>query len=122
MRFTDGQWQSEPETAQFPCVGPNGAAQTQTMMQVLMLRPEPQGDLVGEMDVTVQSNECGQKSAVVRIPTAATRSGDTPSGVYVPDPVTIGASKASGPPTTTGAPTATGSPTSPPTAPSGPGR
>jgi serine/threonine-protein kinase len=122
MRFTDGQWQSEPETAQFPCVGPNGAAQTQTMMQVLMLRPEPQGDLVGEMDVTVQSNECGQKSAVVRIPTAATRSGETPSGVYVPDPVTIGAPKASGPAATTGAPTATGAPTSPPAAPSGPGR
>jgi serine/threonine-protein kinase len=122
MRFTDGQWQSEPETAQFPCVGPNGVAQTQTVTQVLVLRPKPQGDLVGEMDVTVQSNECGQKSAVVRIPTAATRSGDTPSGVYVPDPVTIGAPKASGPPTTTGAPIATGAPTSPATAPSGPGR
>jgi serine/threonine-protein kinase len=122
MRFTDGQWQSEPETAQFPCVGPNGVPQTQTMTQVLILRPKPQGDLVGEMDVTVQSNECGQKSAVVRIPTAATRSGDTPSGVYVPDPVTIGAPKASGPPTTTGAPIATGAPTSPATAPSGPGR
>ena len=122
MRFTDGQWQSESETAQFPCVGPNGVAQTQTMTQVLILRPKPQGDLVGEMDVTVQSNECGQKSAVVRIPTAATRSGDTPSGVYVPDPVTIGAPKASGPPTTTSAPIATGAPTSPATAPSGPGR
>jgi serine/threonine protein kinase, bacterial len=123
MRFADGQWQSEPETAQFPCVGPNGATQTQTMTQVLILRPEPQGDLVGEMDVTVQSNECGQKSAVVRVPTAATRSGDTPPGVFVPDPVTIGgAPQASGPPTTTDAPTATGAPTSTATAPSGPAR
>jgi serine/threonine-protein kinase len=123
MRFTGGQWQSEPETAKFPCVGPNGAAQTQTMTQVLVLRPAPHGDLVGEMDVTVQSNECGQKSAVVRVPTAATRSGDTPPGVYVPDPVTIGgAPNASGPPATVGAPTATGAPTSTATAPSGPGR
>ena len=126
MRFTDGQWQSEPETAQFPCVGPNGAAQSQTMTQVLRLRPEPQGDLGGQMEVTVQSNECGQKSAVVRIPVAATRSGDTPPGVSVPDPVTMGgAPQASGPPMTTGAPIATGAPTtSAPTAtaPSRPGR
>jgi serine/threonine-protein kinase len=123
MRFTDGQWQSEPETAKFPCVGPNGAAKTQTVTQVLVLRPEPRGDLVGEMDVTVQSNECGQQSAVVRVPMAATRSGDSPPGVYVPDPVTIGgAPKAIGPPATTGAPRATGAPTSTSTAPSGPGR
>jgi len=123
MRFTNGQWESQPETANFPCVGPNGAAKTQTMTQVLILRPGPQGDLVGEMDVTVQSNECGQKSAVVRIPTAATRSGDTPPGVYVPDPVTIGgAPNASGPPATTGAPTATARPTPTATTPSGPGR
>jgi len=122
LRFTDGQWQSAPETAKFPCVGPNGSAQTQTMTQVLMLRPEPQGDLIGEMDVTVQSNECGQKSAVVRVPAVATRSGDTPPGVYVPDPVTVGgAPGASGPPATTGAPAATGTPT-PTRAPTGPGR
>jgi serine/threonine protein kinase, bacterial len=93
------------------------------MTQVLILRPQPQGDLVGEMDVTVQSNECGQKSAVVRIPTAATRSGDTPPGVYVPDPVTIGGTPAaSGPPTTAGPPTATGTPARKTTGPSGPGR
>jgi serine/threonine protein kinase, bacterial len=122
MQFTDGQWQSQQDTVQFPCIGPNGSAKTQTTTQVLMLRPEPQGDLVGEMDVTVQSNECGQKSAVVRVPAVATRNGDTPPGVYVPDPVTIGgAPGAGGPPTTKGAPTITGTPT-PPTASSGPGR
>jgi serine/threonine protein kinase, bacterial len=122
MRFTDGQWQSEPETAQFPCVGRDGVAQTETTTQVLTLRPEAQGDLVGEMDATVQSDECGQKSAVVRIPATATRSGDTPSGVYVPDPVTIGTPNTSGAPTTTAAPIATGAPTPTVTAPSGPRR
>jgi serine/threonine protein kinase, bacterial len=121
MQFTDGQWQSQQDTVQFPCVGPNGVAQTQATTQVLMLRPEPQGDLVGEMDVTVQSNECGQRNSVVRVPAVATRSGDTPNGVYVPDPVTIGgAPGASGPPITPGAP-ATDTPTST-TAPSGPHR
>jgi len=119
MQFTDGQWQSQQDMVPFPCVGSNGVAQTQTTTQVLMLRPEHQGDLVGEMDVTVQSNECGQKSAVVRVPAAATRSGDTPPGVYVPDPVTVGgAPRASGPPTTTGVLTSTGTAT--PT--TGPGR
>ncbi|HSS24225.1 MAG TPA: serine/threonine-protein kinase [Mycobacterium sp.] len=122
MQFTDGQWQSQQDTVQFPCVGPNGSARTQTTTQVLMLRPEPQGDLVGEMDVTVQSNECGQKSAVVRVPAVATRSGDTPPGVYVPDPVKVGgAPGTSGPPTTTTSPIPTGTQT-PTTAPSEPGR
>ncbi|MEB3983938.1 serine/threonine-protein kinase [Mycobacterium sp. 663a-19] len=123
MRFTDGEWRSEPETAQFPCVAKDGAAHTQTMTQVLTLRPGSQRDLVGEMNITVQSNECGQQSAVVRVPTVATRTGDTAPGVYVPDPATIGgAPSASGPPTTTGAPTATAAPTPSATAPSGPGR
>jgi serine/threonine-protein kinase len=122
MQFADGQWQSQQDTVQFPCVGPNGLAQTQTTTQVLLLRPEPEGDLVGEMNVTVQSNECGQKSAVVRVPALATRSGGAPPGVYVPDPVRIdGAPGASGPPTTTTSPTRAGTPT-PTTAPSGPGR
>ena len=46
---------------QFPCVGANGVASAQTTMQVLSLRPQPQGDFVGEMTVTVKSNECGQQ-------------------------------------------------------------
>jgi serine/threonine protein kinase, bacterial len=89
MLFGDGQWQSRPETVQFPCVGPNGIAQTQTTTQVLSLRPQPQGDLSGEMDVTVQTNECGQRSSVVRIPALASRSGDVPPAVTVPDPATV---------------------------------
>jgi serine/threonine-protein kinase len=110
MLFGDGRWRSRPETVQFPCVGPNGIAQTQTTTQVLSLRPQPEGGLVGEMDVTVQTNECGQRSSVVRIPAVASRSGEVPPAVTVPDPATV---------TTPTTPTAT-APTT--TASSGPGR
>ncbi|OSC42363.1 serine/threonine-protein kinase [Mycobacterium decipiens] len=106
MQFGDGQWKSRAETVQFPCVGPNGSASTQTTTQVLSLRPQPEGDLRGEMVVTVQSNECGQQGAVIRIPAVASRSGDLPSAVTVPDPATIpdvpaATSTAPSPPTTT---------------------
>ncbi|KLO29227.1 serine/threonine-protein kinase [Mycobacterium haemophilum] len=114
MEFTDGQWQSRPETVRFACVGPNGIAQTQTTTQVLSLRPQRQGDLVGEMDVTVESNECGQRSSVVRIPAVASRSGDVPPAVTVPDPATV-------PQTPTATPT-TIELTTEPTSGSGPGR
>jgi serine/threonine-protein kinase len=105
MEFGDGQWKSRPETVQFPCIGSNGSASTQSTTQVLSLRPQPQGDLVGEMVVTVQSNECGQQRAVVRIPAVASRSGDLPPAVTVPDPATV-----------------TDTPTAPTTTASGPGR
>jgi serine/threonine-protein kinase len=54
------------------------------------------------MTVTVKSNECGQRSAVIRVPAVATRSGNIPPGVYVPDPATV-----------TDAPTASTTPTTP---------
>jgi serine/threonine-protein kinase len=93
LQFGDGQWQSQPETNQFPCVAGNGIAQTETTSEVLSLRPRPQGDLVGEEEVTVQTNECGQRAAVIRIPAVATRSGDVPPAVNVPDPATITSSE-----------------------------
>ncbi|OBA75847.1 hypothetical protein A5641_23680 [Mycobacterium sp. 1554424.7] len=86
LEFRDGRWLSRPENSTFPCVGPNGAERTQATTQVLSLRPRPQGGLVGEMTVTVQSNECGQQGAVLRAPAVATRGGDVPPGVTVPDP------------------------------------
>ena len=89
MQFGDGQWQSQPETNQFPCIAGNGIAQTQTTSQVLSLRPRPQGDFVGEEEVRVQTNECGQRAAVIRMPALASRSGDVPPAVSVPDPATI---------------------------------
>ncbi len=89
MEFTDGQWRSHPEDIKFPCVGPNGSAATQATTLVLSLRPQPHGDFVGEETVTVQTNECGQRSAVMRVPAVLSRSGDAPPSVTVPDPATI---------------------------------
>jgi serine/threonine-protein kinase len=87
--FGDGRWLSRPDKATFPCVGPNEAPGTQATTQVLSLRPQPQGELVGEMTVTVQSNECDQQGAVLRAPAVATRSGEVPPDVTVPDPATL---------------------------------
>ncbi|KAA1251753.1 serine/threonine protein kinase [Mycobacterium simiae] len=89
LEFSQGQWKSRPETVPFGCIGPNGTPGTQRTTQVLSLRPQPVGDLVGEMTVTVYSNECSQQGAVIRIPAVASRSGDMPPGVNVPDPADI---------------------------------
>jgi serine/threonine protein kinase, bacterial len=99
LTYADGQWQSEPDTSPFACVGANGIAQSETTTMVLTLRPQPQGELAGEESVTVKTNECGQRAAVIRIPTVASRSGDLPDGVAVPDPATVTNTPA--PPTTT---------------------
>lgn len=89
FEFTDGQWQARPETVPFPCVGPTGITKSQTTVQTLALQPNPQGDLVGEMELVVQTDECGQRGSVVRVPAKMVRTTDTPSGVYVPDPVSV---------------------------------
>jgi serine/threonine-protein kinase len=109
MHFADGQWLSEAETGQIACVGGNGVDRTQTTTQVLSLRSRPQGDFVGEMTVTVQSNECGQRAAVIRIPAVVTRTGGAPPGLNLPDPGTAPGA-------------ATETPSVPTPAPSGPGR
>jgi serine/threonine-protein kinase len=109
MQFGDGLWQSRPETSQFPCVAPNGIAQTQTTTLVLSLRPRPQGDFAGEEEVTVKTNECGQRAAVIRVPALASRIGEVPPAVNVPDPATV-------------IDNSTAKPTPPATIPSGPGR
>ncbi|MDT5219178.1 MAG: serine/threonine protein kinase, bacterial [Mycobacterium sp.] len=111
LEFDDGQWRSLPEITKFPCIDPKGVTSAQTTLQVLSLRPQPQGNLVGEMAVTVRSNECRQQGGVIRIPTEASRSGDMPPGVNVPDPVRKN-------PTTSESPTVTL--TGPPTTPSKP--
>lgn len=99
MRFRDGRWQSKPEDVQVACVGPDELTQTQTTTVLLSLRPQPRGDLAGEETVTVQTNECGQRSAVMRIPAVLSRSGNVPPAVTVPDPATV--TDPSAPPTTT---------------------
>ncbi len=74
-------------------------AQIHTTALVLSLRPRPRGNFVGEETVTVKTNECGQRAAVIRIPAVASRSGDVPAGVAVPDPANM--TNAATPPTTT---------------------
>ncbi len=86
LDFRDGGWLSRPEKATFPCIGRNGTDGTQATTQVLSLRPQPEGGFAGDMTVAVQSDECGQLGAVLRAPAVATRSGDLPPGVTVPDP------------------------------------
>ncbi|MBV8788601.1 MAG: serine/threonine protein kinase [Mycobacterium sp.] len=95
LQFTDGQWQSAPMSLDFPCVASDGSQATQTTSMVVSLRPQSQGDFVGEETVTVQTNECGQQSAVVRIPTVANRSGEVPPAVSIPDPSAAGGAPAS---------------------------
>jgi serine/threonine-protein kinase len=89
LDFSDGRWLARAEKGNFACVGRNGMAATHGISQVLSLRPQAQGELNGEMTVTVQTNDCGQQGAVVRSPAVATRTGDVSSEVIVPDPVTI---------------------------------
>lgn len=98
LQFTDGQWRSAPMNLDFPCVATDGSQATQTTTMVVSLRPQTQGDFVGEETVTVQSNECGQQSAVVRIPTVANRSGEVPPAVTIPDPGTAPTDGVSTPP------------------------
>ncbi len=88
MRFRDGRWQSQPDDVQVACVGPDGLTQTQATTVVLSLRPQPRGEFVGEETVTVQTSECGQRSAVMRIPAVLSRSGDVPPAVTGLDPGT----------------------------------
>jgi serine/threonine-protein kinase len=89
MDFRDGRWLSRPETGNFPCIGPHGARGTHVTTQVLSLRPQQQGDLSGELTVTVQSNECAQQGAVLRAPVVVALSGEVPMDVIVPDPAML---------------------------------
>ena len=110
LDFANGYWQSRADAVPFPCVGPSGEPKTQLTLQALSLRLQGRDELVGEMKVIVQGNECGQQNAVVRVPTVATRDSDVPPGINLPDPAVI-------PP---GTPPTSGPPPAPTT--SGPGR
>ena len=89
LDFRDGRWLSRPKKATFPCIGRDGVERVHAITQVLSLRPRPQGEFAGEITVTVQSNECDQLGAVLRAPAVATRSGEVPPDVTVPDPATV---------------------------------
>ncbi|OBI96541.1 hypothetical protein A5660_07740 [Mycobacterium alsense] len=86
LDYRDGRWVSRTEATMFPCVGPDGAVATQATTQALSLRLRDDGALLGELTVTVHSNECQQLGAVLRTPVLAARTGEVPAGVTVPLP------------------------------------
>jgi hypothetical protein len=103
LDFRDSSWQSRPETVLFACVGPKGTHAKQTTTQAIRLQ-QANGALRGTMTVAVDSNECAQQGAGIKIPAVAIRIGDVPPGVEVPTPPT----------TTSAMPTATSAPGPPP--------
>jgi serine/threonine-protein kinase len=85
LDFHDGAWQSRPDAVQFSCVGPNGTLGEQDTTQTIRLQ-QSTGSLHGVMTVTVDSNECDQQGAEIRIPAVAERVAEVPAGVAVPAP------------------------------------
>ncbi len=86
LDFRQGAWQSRPETLRFPCIGPRGAADSETTTQVLSLQPQAHGPLRGVMTVTVETNECGQQGGRITIPAVAGRVGAVPPDITIPGP------------------------------------
>ncbi len=86
LDFVGDTWRSRPQIRQAACVGFDGRSGTQTTTQVLSLQPTIQGVLHGAMVATVETNECGQRGAEIWVPVVATRIGDVPVNVAVPEP------------------------------------
>ena len=87
LHFVDGNWQAEPRQLQLPCrTSRGGPMSTQSETVVWTLTPEPDGTLRGVQTLTVQSNECGSQGATLRTPVVASRTGDVPADVTIPDP------------------------------------
>ncbi|UQX12493.1 serine/threonine-protein kinase [Candidatus Mycobacterium methanotrophicum] len=87
LHFVDGHWRSAPRQVTVDCRQAHGTqTSTQAETVVWSLTPQPDGTLRGAQTQTVESNECGARGAMLRIPVLATRVGDVPSGVDVADP------------------------------------
>jgi serine/threonine-protein kinase len=88
LEFTDGRWQDTPslETS-VPCSPGNG---TNNMTWSLSLEPQPDGTLKGVETATILDGNCGPHDAdsgdVYKTPLVATRTGDVPAAVVLPDP------------------------------------
>lgn len=89
LEFSQGRWQSRPQTTQLPCVAYGGVRRVQTAQEELWLRPQSEFELAGEMMVAVKTDECDQGGGIIRIPAAATRDSDLPDAVEIPDPTQI---------------------------------
>jgi serine/threonine-protein kinase len=92
--FADGHWQETPYRRQVnynSCLGENGAivAGARTELTTKSLEPQPDGTLHGVSTDTVLTNECGWQGAVSQVSFVATRTGDVPPGVTLPDPAGV---------------------------------
>ena len=103
LRFVAGYWQGTPQQERVGCTQPNGQVRaTQQETIAWSLAPQADGTLRGTVTETVLSNECGAKGAVVRLPVVATRVGDVPAGVNLPDPTQVAST--TNPPSSPGSP------------------
>jgi serine/threonine protein kinase, bacterial len=103
LRFVGGYWQGTPQQDRVGCTQPDGqvgASQQETI--AWSLAPQADGSLRGTVTETVLSNECGAQGAVVRLPVVATRDGDVPAAVTLPDPVQV--ADTASPPSNPGSP------------------
>ncbi len=86
LHFTDGQWQDTPSLVSQQCTATNGTAATEAETFYWSWEPQPDGTLRGVQINTALTNECGNQGTVWRTPLVATRVGDVPPSVMVPDP------------------------------------
>jgi serine/threonine protein kinase, bacterial len=96
LHFADGHWQEmlARDTQDEPkCLGADGKvlAGTETMVTARSLEPQADGTLRGVWTETVLTNECGLAGLVTQVPFVANRTGDTPTGIAVPDPAGVAA-------------------------------
>jgi hypothetical protein len=96
LRFVGGHWQAAPVRGQLSapqCLGANGTvvAGEDTQTETWSLTPGPDGTLRGVETDTFITNNCGFQGGVWQTPIVATRVGDVPAGVTVPDPATVSA-------------------------------
>jgi serine/threonine protein kinase, bacterial len=85
LDFRGGAWQSRQDKVLFACLGPDGAAATQSTEQTIRLEPA-HAALRGIMTIKVESDECHQQGATIDIPAVAAHVSDVPPGVVVPGP------------------------------------
>jgi serine/threonine protein kinase, bacterial len=87
LHFAAGYWQGTPAQERVGCTQQNGPVRaTQAETVAWSLAPQPDGTLRGVETETVTSNECGAQGAVVRVPVVATRTGNAPPKLALPDP------------------------------------
>lgn len=93
LRYTDGHWEGLPSKVQVPtpgpCLGPGNAVVGQsevTNAEAWQLWPKEDGTLVGRLNATVLSNECGNQGASLTVLLTATRAGEVSPEIKVPDP------------------------------------